>query len=59
MYKEKTYALYKGDDLLAMGTKKELADLYGVKVETISFYNTPAYEKRTTSEKGRRLVALD
>lgn len=59
MSKEKVYALYKGEELLEIGTKKELAERFGVKVKTISFYNTPAYTKRTSSEKGRRLVVLD
>ena len=59
MNKEKVYALYKGDDLLEIGTKKELAEKFGVKAKTIAFYNTPAYQKRTSSEKGRRLVMLD
>jgi dihydroxyacetone kinase len=59
MNKEKVYALYKGDDLLEIGTKKELAEKFGVKAKTIAFYNTPAYQKRTSAEKGRRLVMLD
>nr|DAU96854.1 MAG TPA: hypothetical protein [Caudoviricetes sp.] len=33
--------------------------MLGVKVETISFYGTPAYKKRTNQNKGRRLVVLD
>ena len=46
MNKEKVYALYRGEKFLAIGTKKELAELLGVKVETISFYGTPAYKKK-------------
>lgn len=57
--KSKVYALYKGEELLEIGTKKELAERFGVKVKTISFYNTPAYRKRTSHAKGRRLVALN
>lgn len=37
MNKEKYYALYRGENFLGIGTKKELAELLGVKVETISF----------------------
>lgn len=59
MNKEKVYALYRGEKFLGIGTKKELAELLNVKVETISFYGTPAYTKRTNLEKGRRLVVLD
>nr|DAQ04605.1 MAG TPA: hypothetical protein [Caudoviricetes sp.] len=30
-----------------------------MKVETISFYGTPAYKKRTNQDKARRLVRID
>ncbi|HEM5332036.1 TPA: hypothetical protein U1386_000584 [Streptococcus suis] len=55
---EKEYALYKGDKLLAIGTAKELAEQFGVKVSTIHFYKSPAYIKRTSDAKGRRLVEI-
>ena len=51
MNKEKVYALYKGDELLEIGTKKELAEKFGVKVKTISYYSTPAYQKKDKSRK--------
>ncbi|EBI2485765.1 hypothetical protein FLF78_10200 [Listeria monocytogenes] len=41
------YALYKGDDLLKIGTLDELAEFRKVKRETIFFYATPTYRKRT------------
>ena len=40
------YALYKGEDPLCTGTKKDLADYLGVSIETISFYASPTYKKR-------------
>lgn len=52
------YALYKADDLLKIGTLDELAEFRKVKRETILFYATPTYRKRTT-EKGLRVVKLD
>ncbi|MGQ7595155.1 hypothetical protein ACTGVC_01300 [Streptococcus suis] len=55
---EKEYALYKGDELLAMGTAKELAERFGVKVSTIHFYKSPAYIKRTNDTKARRLIEI-
>ncbi|HEM2758157.1 TPA: hypothetical protein U0600_000609 [Streptococcus suis] len=55
---EKEYALYKGDKLLAIGTTKELAEQFGVKVSTIHFYKSPAYIKRTNEMKARRLVEV-
>ena len=54
----KEYAVYKGEDLLSIGTLKEVADELNVKEKTILFYGTPTYEKRTT-ENARRLVELD
>ena len=59
MNEEKIYALYRGEKFIAIGTKKELAELLNVKVETISFYATPAYKKRTNQDKSRRLVCID
>lgn len=56
---EKEYALYKGDELIGMGTKKELAKQLGVKPQTIHFYATPSYTNRTSEKRGRRLVPLD
>lgn len=58
IYPEKEYALYKGDELLAMGTAKELAKQFGVKVSTIHFYKSPAYIKRTNEMKARRLIEI-
>ncbi|HEM5096647.1 TPA: hypothetical protein U1359_000058 [Streptococcus suis] len=55
---EKEYALYKGDKLLAIGTAKELAERFGMKVSTIHFYKSPAYIKRTSDMKGRLLVEI-
>lgn len=56
---EKEYALYKGDELLDMGTVKELARQFNVKIETIHYYNTPTYKRRTNPNRARRLVPLD
>ena len=59
MNKEKIYALYRGEKFIGVGTKRELAELLNVKVETISFYATPAYKKRINQAKSRRLVCID
>lgn len=40
------YALYKGDKFITMGTKKEIAEYWGVKPKTIVYYSTPSYIKR-------------
>lgn len=58
MSKLKDYALYKGDELLFVGTAKEIAEHFNISERTVRHYNTPTYRKRVSS-KGRRLVALD
>lgn len=46
MKRNSQYALYKGEKLVEIGTKKELAELLKVRVETITFYTTPTHRKR-------------
>lgn len=46
MKRNSQYALYKGEKLVGIGTKKELAKLLKVRVETITFYTTPTHRKR-------------
>ena len=46
MRRNSQYALYKGEKLVGIGTKKELAELLKVRVETITFYTTPTHRKR-------------
>nr|DAE07928.1 MAG TPA: Protein of unknown function (DUF658) [Siphoviridae sp. ct7xv9] len=58
MPKPKTYALYKGDKLLGIGTAQELAELTGVSVSTIHYYNTPTYQRHTNPDRARRLIAI-
>ena len=53
MPQPKTYALYKGDKLLGIGTAQELAELTGVSVSTIHYYNTPTYQRRTNPDSAR------
>lgn len=51
------YALYKGEELISIGTIDELAKLRGVKPATIKFYGTPSHAKR--NRNGLRLVKLE
>lgn len=53
------YALYKGDELLDVGTLEYLAKKFNVKIKTLLFYQTPTQKKRTSENKGRRLVRLE
>lgn len=58
MRKVKEYALYKGEELLGMGTIRELAERFNVKTTTLYYYRTPTYLNRTSDEYGRRLIEL-
>lgn len=56
MATEAEYALYHGDEFIAIGTADELARMQGVAPETIKFYATPAYASR---DKGQnRFIAV-
>lgn len=44
--KEKEYALYKGEELLAIGTAKEIAKEMKVKPATIYYYGSKAYRNK-------------
>ena len=48
------YAVYKGDDLLAIGTAEECAELLKVKARTIAWYATPSYKRRLEQQKWTR-----
>lgn len=54
-----TYAMYKGDELLAMGTIDEIAAKLGASVKAIRFIGTPHYEGRSDAGKARRLVKIE
>ena len=59
----KEYALYRGEDLMCIGTASEIAQERNVQVQTILFYKTPSYQKRVESRKTSKnalvLVAFD
>ena len=60
---DREYALYKGEELLRIGTLKEIAESENVKLETIQFYMKPVYKRRIRKRKNarnyRELVCLD
>lgn len=45
------YAIYRGDELLIIGTKSQCAESLKVKPETISYYCTPTYHRRLERRK--------
>lgn len=42
----KEYALYKGEEILSIGTIKDIAKEMGVQEQTIIYYRTQAYQNR-------------
>lgn len=58
----KEYALYKGEDILSIGTINEIAKEMGVQQETIRYYFTNAYKRKLNKRKvknARILVCLN
>lgn len=55
----KKYELYKGYELLAIGTVNEIAHEIGVKPATVRFYGTPAYQRHVKGENTRILIEVD
>lgn len=49
----KDYAMYKGDKLLFIGSKKEMAIFRKVQERTIEFYCSPTYKKRIAGKANR------
>ena len=54
----KEYALYKGDELLSIGTIQEIAKEQNVKEKTVEFYKTKSYEKRIQKRKSKNARVL-
>lgn len=58
--KLKEYALYKGEELVDMGTAPALAKRRGVSVDTIYWYHSPTHINRNAKGKNpnNRIVAV-
>ncbi|MGG3800622.1 hypothetical protein [Metabacillus fastidiosus] len=50
----KEYAVYKGENLICMGTIKECAVYMGVLPATVKFYTTATYKRRIEKRKNPR-----
>jgi len=60
--KPRVYAMYKGDDCLVIGTKKEICEEMKIKSETFNYYRTRTYKKRLADRKernARRIIRLE
>ncbi len=52
----KVYAMYKGEECIAIGNVYQLAKELNVQLSTIRFYLTPTYKKRKKNSKNRRVL---
>ena len=50
------YALYKGEELIGIGTAEELANKLGILKSTVKFYGTPAYNRRRKNTENRHYL---
>ena len=54
------YAMYKGEECLAIGTLIQLSKKLNIKYRTLIFYKTPTYKKRVKKSRNRReLILID
>ena len=57
--KEKIYAVYKGEEIEASGTMRELSEKLGLTIATLRFYCTPAHLRRSRGNNHREVFSLD
>ncbi|MGB3160931.1 MAG: hypothetical protein WBA84_06750 [Carnobacterium sp.] len=55
----KEYALYKGENMLAIGTLQEIANEMKIKLSSVRYIKTPSYQKRGTGKNRHVLVDLE
>ena len=55
----KTFAIYKGEDLLTSGTAKQCAEELNVKVEAIWYYKSATYQKKGSGKNRRIAIELE
>lgn len=48
---QRTFALYKADECLCFGTAQEIAQHRGIRIESVFYYLTPAYQKKCAKSK--------
>ena len=55
----KTFAVYKGEELLTSGTTKECAERLNVKVETVYYYKSRTYQNKGSGKNRRIAIELE
>lgn len=56
---EGEYALFKGENILAIGTRKEIAKKLNISKDTVDSYGSPKHLQRAKSDNVRVLVAIN
>ena len=60
--KPRQYAMYKGEECLAIGTRQEICQEMGIKRKTFEYYRSTAYKERLEKRKernARRIIRLE
>lgn len=55
----KTFAVYKGYEILAEGTAKQCAEKLNVKTETIWYYKSATYQMKGSGKNRRIAIELE
>ena len=53
------YALYRGDELLTVGSIRELSEYLQVKELTVRFYGTPGWLRRINQENAIYIIKIE
>ena len=56
------YAMYKGEELLSIGTTKEICKEMGISIKTFQYYRSGAYKERLKKRKvknARTITKID
>ena len=53
------YALYRGDELLTVGTIRFLANYLGVTEDSVRFYSTPVWKRRVNMDVAIYLIKIE
>lgn len=48
------YALYKGEEVLGIGTLPQLASKFNLKIQTLQYYGTNAYKRKLNKRKNSK-----
>lgn len=55
---ESYYCVYKGDDVIAHGTKEEVAERLGITESSLEWLTTPTAMHRFNRSSGNRMIAV-